>query len=86
MKRLIRTALAVVTLLCTAACARHTIIPDDELEMLLAYGLGGLFSLYRWWLLSDRRLTIAEMTQLACQLVEGGVPSFMEGGARPGSL
>ena len=61
-------------------------IPDDELEMLLAYGLGGLFSLYRWWLLSDRRLTIAEMTQLACQLVEGGVPSFMEGGARPGSL
>ena len=61
-------------------------IPDDELGMLLAYGLGGLFSLYRWWLLSDRRLTIAEVMQLACQLVESGVPSFMEGGARPGSL
>lgn len=34
MKRLIRTALAVVTLLCTAACARHTIIPDDELAQI----------------------------------------------------
>ena len=56
-------------------------IPDDELEMLLAYGLGGLFSLYRWWLLSGRRLTIAEVTQLACQLVEDGVSSFLEEGA-----
>lgn len=49
--------------------------------MLLAYGLGGLFSLYRWWLLSDRRLTIVEVTQLACQLVEDGVSSFLEEGA-----
>lgn len=57
-------------------------IPDDELEMLLAYGLGGLFSLYRWWLLSDRMLTIAEVTQLACQLVEGGVSSFVKEGER----
>ena len=57
-------------------------IPDDELEMLLAYGLGGLFSLYRWWLLSDRMLTITEVTQLACQLVEGGVSSFVKEGER----
>lgn len=57
-------------------------IPDDELEMLLAYGLGGLFSLYRWWLLSDRVLTIAEVTQLACQLVESGVSSFVKEGER----
>ena len=57
-------------------------IPDDELEMLLAYGLGGLFSLYRWWLLSDRRLTIDEVTQLACQLVEDGLSSFLEESAR----
>ena len=52
-------------------------IPDDELEMLLAYGLGGLFSLYRWWLLSDRSVPLSEMTRCAGVLVEGGVTPLL---------
>ena len=47
-------------------------VPDEELEMLLAFGLGGLFSLYRWWLLSDRAVPLAEVTHYASQLLEGG--------------
>ena len=34
MKRFFRTMLATATLLCAAACARHTIIPDDELALI----------------------------------------------------
>ena len=51
-------------------------VPDEELEMLLAFGLGGLFSLYRWWLLSDRSVPLAEVTRYACQLLEGGTASL----------
>ena len=47
-------------------------VPDGELEMLLAFGLGGLFSLYRWWLLSDRAVPLADVTHYACGLLEGG--------------
>ena len=52
-------------------------VPDEELEMMLAFGLGGLFSLYRWWLLSDQALPLAEVTRRACQLLEGGTTSLM---------
>lgn len=48
-------------------------LTDDQLEMLLAFGLGGLFSLYRWWLLSDRSVPLAEVASCACALVEGSV-------------
>ena len=52
-------------------------VPDEELEMLLAFGLGGLFSLYRWWLLSDRAVPLTEVTRRACQLLEGGTAALM---------
>lgn len=52
-------------------------VPDEELEMLLAFGLGGLFSLYRWWLLSDRAVPLTEVTRHACQLLEGGTSALM---------
>ena len=52
-------------------------VPDEELEMLLAFGLGGLFSLYRWWLLSDRAVPLTEVTRRACQLLEGGAAALM---------
>lgn len=61
-------------------------LPDEELEMLLAFGLGGLFSLYRWWLLSDRRIPVEEVASRACQLVESGVSPLLRdaGGAVAG--
>lgn len=55
----------------------HGDVPDEEMEMLLAFGLGGLFSLYRWWLLSDRAVPLAEVTRYASQLLEGGTASLM---------
>lgn len=51
---------------------------DEDLELMLAYGLGGLFSLYRWWLLSDRALPLEELTRRACRLVEGGLAPFLD--------
>lgn len=51
-------------------------LTEEQLEMLLTFGLGGLFSLYRWWLLSDRSVPLDEVTRCACSLVEGGVTSF----------
>ena len=48
-------------------------LTNDQLEMLLAFGLGGLFSLYRWWLLSDRSVPLAEVARCACVLVESSV-------------
>ena len=50
---------------------------DDELEMLLTFGLGGLFSLYRWWFLSDRSVPLDEVTDCACTFVEHGVAPFL---------
>ena len=52
-------------------------LPDEDLEMLLAFGLGGLFSLYRWWLLSDRRVPVEEVTGCARRLVENGVSPLL---------
>ena len=52
-------------------------VPDEELEMLLAFGLGGLFSLYRWWLLSDQSVPLVEVTRYASQLLEGGTNSLL---------
>ena len=45
--------------------------------MLLAFGLGGLFSLYRWWLLSDQSVPLVEVTRYASQLLEGGTNSLL---------
>lgn len=56
-------------------------LAPDELEMLLAFGLGGLFSLYRWWLLSDRAVPLDELCRRAGQLVEHGVAPFVAGAA-----
>lgn len=53
-------------------------VSDEDLELMLAYGLGGLFSLYRWWLLSDRALPLEELTRRACRLVEGGLAPFLD--------
>lgn len=48
-------------------------VPDEELEMMLVFGLGGLFALYRWWLLSDRAMPVSEVTRRAGQMLEEGV-------------
>lgn len=58
-------------------------VSDAELEMLLSFGLGGLFSTYRWWLLSDRELTLDELTRRAVTLLEGGAEALL--GSRPAS-
>ena len=51
-------------------------LSSEHLEMLLAFGLGGLFSLYRWWLISDRSVPLAEVTRCASTLVEGGIAAY----------
>ena len=51
-------------------------LSDERLEMFLAFGLGGLFSLYRWWLLSDRSIPLDEVARCACVLVEGGTLAY----------
>ena len=48
-------------------------LSDTELEMLLAFGVGGLLSLYRWWLLSDRSVPLEEVARRAGALLEAGV-------------
>ena len=53
-------------------------VSDEDLELMLAFGLGGLFSLYRWWLLSDRALSLEELTLRACKLVEGGMVPLLD--------
>lgn len=52
-------------------------LTGDDLEMLLSFGLGGLFSLYRWWFLSDRSIPLEEVTRRAGLLVEGGVSELL---------
>lgn len=52
-------------------------LENECLEMLLTFELGGLFSLYRWWLLSDRSVPLSEMTRCAGVLVEGGVTPLL---------
>ena len=52
-------------------------LADEELEMLLTFGLGGLFSLYRWWFLSDRAVPLDKVTDCACTFVEHGVTPFL---------
>lgn len=56
-------------------------VSDAELEMLLSFGLGGLFSMYRWWLLSDRALPLDELTRHAVTLLEGSAAALL--GERP---
>lgn len=60
----------------------HGDVSDARLEMLLAFGLGGLFSMYRWWLLSDRSLPLDELTRCASALLEGAATPVL--GARGG--
>lgn len=52
-------------------------LTGDDLEMLLSFGLGGLFSLYRWWFLSDRSIPLEEVTRRAGLLVEGEVSELL---------
>lgn len=52
-------------------------VSDAELEMLLSFGLGGLFSMYRWWLLSDRALPLDELTRHAVTLLEGSATPLL---------
>ena len=52
-------------------------IDGDELEMVLSFELGGLFSLYRWWLLSDRSVPLGEVTRCANALAERGLASLL---------
>ena len=58
-------------------------VSDAELEMLLSFGLGGLFSMYRWWLLSDCALPLDELTRHAVTLLEGSAAALL--GERPAS-
>lgn len=49
----------------------------EELDMVLSFILGGLFSLFRWWLLSDQAVPIEEVIFRANQLVRNGVSPLM---------
>ena len=53
------------------------VLTDAELEMVLSFGLGGLFSIYRWWFLSDRAVPLEEVTWRADLLLEGGVAGLL---------
>lgn len=48
-----------------------------ELEPLLVFELGGLFALYRWWLLSGSAVPLPELTARACLLAERGVAPLL---------
>lgn len=50
---------------------------DIDLEMMLSFVLGGLFSLYRWWLVSDQSVTPEELVRCAVGMVEGGIERFV---------
>lgn len=52
-------------------------VPDEEMEMTLSFGLGGLISLYRWWLTSDRSVPVEEVMRRASQLAEHGMVSLL---------
>lgn len=56
-------------------------VPDEELEMALAFGLGGLFALYRWWALTDRELPVSEVMRHAGRMFEEGVTARLGRGA-----
>lgn len=61
-------------------------LSPEELEMTLSYLLGGLFSLYRWWLMSDRSVGVPELVRCAGLLSEGGATALRrayEAGAGP---
>lgn len=52
-------------------------ISGIELDMVLSFCLGGLFSLYRWWLLSGQDVPVDEVARRASQLVRDGVSPLM---------
>lgn len=52
-------------------------LTGTELDMVLSFCLGGLFSLYRWWLLSGQDVPIEEVVRRASQLVRDGVSPLM---------
>ena len=52
-------------------------LDDAELEMILSFELGGLFSLYRWWLLTGRSVPLPEVTRCANALSDQGVRQFL---------
>lgn len=54
--------------------ARGLVMRDQsgpDLEMTLAFVLGGVFSLYRWWLLSDQATSSEELAGFAVRMIEG---------------
>lgn len=52
-------------------------LAEGELEPLLVFELGGLFALYRWWLLSGSAVPLPELTARACLLAERGVAPLL---------
>lgn len=52
-------------------------VSDDRLKALLSFGLGGLFTMYRWWLSSDRAMSLEELTMLAFELTEAGSEQYV---------
>ena len=57
-------------------------VGDDEVEMTLSFVLGGLLSIYRWWLQSDRSIPVDEVMRLASELSERGLFSRYGSGLR----
>lgn len=46
---------------------------DGRLEAMLSFWLGGLLSMYRWWLASDREIPLSELTELASRIIDPNV-------------
>lgn len=53
-------------------------VSDGKLDALLVFGLGGIISVYRWWLASDRALSLPELMDFAESLVGAGVTSYLQ--------
>lgn len=52
-------------------------VPSDRREPLLVFGTGGILALYRWWLTSDGELSIADLMDLAGELIENGASPYL---------
>lgn len=50
-------------------------LPGDLLEFHLAYIMGGIISIYRSWINSDRSVTVEQVSQIAHELIMHGLDS-----------
>ncbi len=57
----------------------YVTVSDEDLEMTLSFVLGGLLSLYRWWLQSDRSIPADEVIGRGSELLERGLVSVLVG-------